>query len=600
MAELVSQEGGGSIEEAAGLKWSSFRMTMKQQRLGGYRSRFAVARFANDSSIAIVLLAAFLLLLISSHFIHEHYGGIGVDERAEWYNVNMQLIRGVSFIKTGKPEDVTQEYYGVANTLIPYLLAIKLRLPLRGYYHLTHIFSVACGIATAYLLWWASDFCQIRNRWLAPVMLFASPAFFGYSLMNIKDIPIALAYTLFTCSLLWHFNQINAFSSGRHLKGVLIVSIAAGTFASLRLTLLPVAVATFVIANGYCLFSSQQIMVRTNFRGRPANHLSLKILLFLISTLIFCVATCLVSILLLPGSWDNPVSFFMNAFNTFRDYTVWDGCTLYMGQCTSKLSTKGWTTAGYLLKWWFAQPTLLNIFNSIVGIPLVVVAIASLPRAENGNQKRQIGIILFSVQAYLVVALAIATNATLYNGVRHLLFIFPAIAFLGSMATDKICILRFQTGTFLPGLRLANIYCAIIFITIIASFIDMAGLAPYQYSYINELQRQRLTAGTTELEVWDTSLGELYLKHKDLSPLFPSDPNKSLILTRESLGIHAPATDGKKLQQLIRTPVKSPIANLPPGCRLVSQVDRSYISSGQNIIFSAVTECSAAMPSLPK
>ncbi|MCS5699689.1 hypothetical protein NZK32_11630 [Cyanobium sp. FGCU-52] len=308
--------------------------------------------------ITVILLAAFLLLLLSSHLLHEYHGGITVDERAEWYNVQYHLARGIGFLKGADTSGVPASYYGIVNTIFPYLVSFKLGLPIRDYYRLTHIFSVACAIGTACLLWWTSRICQFRNRWLASAMLLGSPAFFGYSLMNIKDVPIAFFYTLFTCTLLWCHRYLSRFSVRRLTYGTIIASVITASFASLRLTLLPVALTTFVFA----IYFSIPVDTKYSPPGLGMRNRR-RLLLLAYSSALYALLTFLVAALLLPAAWENPPSFFVNAFHTFRDYTIWNGCTLYRGECTSKHLTKGWTTANYLLQWGLSQPTLLNIFN---------------------------------------------------------------------------------------------------------------------------------------------------------------------------------------------------------------------------------------------
>lgn len=562
-------------------------MKAREQKIGFGAT--GIDSLKSSHAITIILLFAFLILLIFSHLLHEHYGGITVDERAEWYNVKIQLARGIGFLRGSDITEVPVTYYGIANTFLAYVGAYIFNLPISGYYHITHILTVSCAIGTVVLLWWASKICQLSNRWLAPLMLLASPTFFGYSLMNIKDIPIAFLYTLFTCTLIWFYKYLCKFTLRRFSFATFVTSLVAGTFISLRLTLFPVTIATFVLIqyliippDGNCCLS-----LFPRWRG------SLKTLLICSSTLIFTLLIFLTSTLLLPGSWDSPINFFADAFNTFRDYTIWDGCTLYMGECTSKLNNKDWTTGHYLLQWWFSQPTLLNIFNSLIGIPLGLAILTKVLKAKNVPNIRKAGIILFSAQAYLVPILAVLTNATLYNGIRHLLFMLPAIAFLGGTFADIICSSRLKISLPIGQASLAFTYSAILFTSIAITLADTAWLAPYQYSYINEFRRSALTAGTTELEVWGMSLGELYDHHKKISNLFPNDLNKSLILTRESIGITAPASDNSKIQKLVSTPIGNSVSksNLLPGCNIISEVSRNYASSQHRVVFSAVSEC---------
>ena len=205
-------------------------MKAREQKIG--YGAIGIDNLKSSHAITIILLVAFLILLMFSHLLHEHYGGITVDERAEWYNVKTQLARGIGFLRGADISEVPVNYYGIANTLLPYLNAYKFNLPIRVYYHLTHIFSVSCAIGTIILLWWASKICQLSNRWLAPLMLLASPTYFGYSLMNIKDIPIAFLYTLYTCILILFYKYLRNFTVKRLSFATVITSLVAGTFIS--------------------------------------------------------------------------------------------------------------------------------------------------------------------------------------------------------------------------------------------------------------------------------------------------------------------------------------------------------------------------------
>ncbi|MCS5698664.1 hypothetical protein NZK32_06375, partial [Cyanobium sp. FGCU-52] len=235
--------------------------------------------------------------------------------------------------------------------------------------------------------------------------------------------------------------------------------------------------------------------------------------------------------------------------------------------------------------------------NYLVGVSVALRALFMLPRMSGPERIKPMAVILFSAQAYVVIALAVLTNATLYNGIRHLLFALPATAFLGSTLADNLTTSRIRIPFPFGGISAAKTYLVATFISLAIVFVDMAALAPYQYSYVNELNRDVVTAGTTEIEVWDMSLGELHSKTAKVSSLFPEDPDKSLILTRESMGITAPASDATKTLRIIPAPIRSPITDLPPDCRIVSEVSRNYALSRQRVIFSAVTECPRATDS---
>ena len=120
----------------------------------------------------------------------------------------------------------------------------------------------------------------------------------------------------------------------------LVLASIAGIFISLRLTLFPVVFSTFVLL----LFLSLPVSSQDYLGHRK------KLLTIAGATVVFSLFSLSVAILALPASWDHPVAFLLNGYNQFRDYRPWNGCTLFMGECTSKYLTKSWTASTYLMQ----------------------------------------------------------------------------------------------------------------------------------------------------------------------------------------------------------------------------------------------------------
>jgi hypothetical protein len=114
-------------------------MEAREQKIG--HGAIGIDNLKSRHAITIILCIAFLILLIFSHLLHEHYGGITVDERAEWYNVKTQLARGIGYLRGADISEVPANYYGIANTLLPYVSAYIFNLPVRDYYHLRKLWA---------------------------------------------------------------------------------------------------------------------------------------------------------------------------------------------------------------------------------------------------------------------------------------------------------------------------------------------------------------------------------------------------------------------------------------------------------------------------
>lgn len=206
-----------------------------------------------------------------------------------------------------------------------------------------------------------------------------------------------------------------------------------------------------------------------------------------------------------PILWDNP----LNLFYSFLHLSTypWEGDVLFLGKFVSSHQLPWY----YLLVWIAITTPLPYLFGIVFGIGVsffrYVVPIAyrfSMPTVDW---------VLILTWVFLPLCMVIGMHSTLYDGWRHMYFIFPGLLLLSGFALE----LFFHAGSLKPGYRwLVFLGCIIIPITV-----TMYRLHPYEHLYFNKISgdsssiRQRF-----ETDYWGTSYFELYraILKQDLSP----------------------------------------------------------------------------------
>jgi hypothetical protein len=98
----------------------------------------------------------------------------------------------------------------------------------------------------------------------------------------------------------------------------------------------------------------------------------------------------------------------------------------------------------------------------------------------------------------LLPALAVLGNANLYDGVRHLLFIYPPLALLAAIGLDDLV----AAGTCFGSAKILR--AGLIGVALLATLtlMDSFTLFPYAYVYVNEPMRFLLSPANTAYDYW--------------------------------------------------------------------------------------------------
>jgi len=140
-------------------------------------------------------------------------------------------------------------------------------------------------------------------------------------------------------------------------------------------------------------------------------------------------------------------------------------------------------------------------------LPLLALAalgaVAEIRRARaDADPARRFALGLTLVWLALPVALVIALGPNLYDGMRHFLFVLPAIAVLAGLGA-------WHAATRLSAGRLGRGAWLVVGLVVLSPLVSMARLHPYQTSYFNAFVGGLSGAeGRFEVDYWATSLRE--------------------------------------------------------------------------------------------
>jgi len=139
----------------------------------------------------------------------------------------------------------------------------------------------------------------------------------------------------------------------------------------------------------------------------------------------------------------------------------------------------------------------------LLGLGGLVVAVLELIRPGTPPQRRGV-LALVLTAATLPILFTVATRPAMYNGIRHFVFVMPALAALGGLGGARLINALAARG------RPALLAGAIVLLALAAlPAVEMIRLHPYEYTYFNRLAGGvRGAAGRYMLDYWGLSFKE--------------------------------------------------------------------------------------------
>ena len=345
------------------------------------------------------------------------------------------------------------------------------------YRHLAVALISLAGIAAAGLI---SQTLMRSWAWavLAVTAVMAVPLLIGHSMFNIKDAPVAAGFTIFSLGLVrlvtQRMNMRQAALAAAAVATGLVMSV--GSRPGIWIALLLTAVGSLAL-----LFMS----IARSVGVRHATHLLLRQLLTLLGA---ALASYFVLWLIYPAAFDNAASLLVDSLATSQAFP-WSGQTLTAG--TQMPAQPPWN---YIPLWLGAQLPVLVAGSALVGVLVTVYLYATAVARRESASLVTMGAIPLVLQAAAVPVGAILLGSTLYDGLRQVLFIFPAIACLAviGMYRGIVWLQRPQQP------RLVNIVWILVVVGLTLPLISQIRLFPYNFAYFNAV------ASTSDIDRnWD-------------------------------------------------------------------------------------------------
>ena len=417
---------------------------------------------------AYLLLLAYLILGLN---IYSDYG-ISMDEPIERKHgmVTFDYINQVFNLFSNTPPtraETLEEYdhrdYGVLFQFVSYVLERGLQV--RGaleVFLLRHkltflLFCISCLFFYKALI---LRFQTWKYALLGMLFLILSPRIFAHAFYNPKDI-IFLSWT--TISLYTLFSFLYQPSKVSAVKHGIICALAISS--RVTAVFIPILTVGMIFLRYVVLAEKKDIKEYMGF------------------LLIFILTGVLGTIIFWPFLWESPIENFIYAFEKMKRFR-WYGNVWFLGEFVPS----------YKLPWYYI-PVLVGVTTPILYIALFLVGILALLseiiRWVNRLKSSEFLMDLTALGYLFTPILAvILLNSILYNGWRHLYFIYPG------MIVIAIYGLSYTYNRIQPSFSSRNkpvLISLLLFLTIgscVKVAIDMVRLHPNQQVYFNEIVSQ--------------------------------------------------------------------------------------------------------------
>ena len=322
-----------------------------------------------------------------------------------------------------------------------------------------------------------------KNTWLGllgVLFIILHPRIFAHSFFNPKDI-ILLSFYIFGIYTL--FSVLNKPSTANFLIHGIVCGLAINT----RMP------AVFLPAVTMLLLAAQYLL-------KPG-HISLPKLS--LGIFLFLLATGLTTFTFFPYLWENGPKRASEAFQTMANYP-WGAENLFLGQYIP----------GNQLPWYYI-PAWIGISTPITYLLLFLIGVLFLIRnliikyqqvgilALTSDQTAQLVFLSLVIGPYLAVAIF---QSTLYNGWRHLYFIYPAMAAMMLFGFKSII------NFFLSNKKVW--FLSLTVVVFIPTLINMVKIHPHQQVYFNKLAgKNRLLR--YDMDYWGVSYRQALMKISD-------------------------------------------------------------------------------------
>lgn len=322
-----------------------------------------------------------------------------------------------------------------------------------------------------------------RIALLGCVFLLISPRLFADSFYNSKDAPFCALFTVSTLTLLRYVQRRTPWRGAVH-------AVCCGVLIDIRIVgVQAVALTLGLIVLGEALKRRQR-----------AEGLVVR----LYSYLLFMVISAGTVVLFWPVLWSSPIDNFAAAFREMSRFH-YKGAVLFLGECSPACDLPH-----SYIPVWIAISTPLSILGlTFVGLVSRVVHLVRSVMTQSPSEETLNDVVLLS-WVLVPVASVMVFDSVMYDGWRHLFFIYPGMLLLALTGLLRLRAL-FAVGR---GRRPAKVLAAMLFaglaFDLLSTAVFMVRNHPYQNVYFNRLAGSRMSEVKMrfELDYWGLSYRE--------------------------------------------------------------------------------------------
>jgi hypothetical protein len=420
---------------------------------------------------------AFAALLLTGLLVFRDYGYSWDEQISRWWNgrPNYTLLSGG---KRRLLDETDEKYHGPAFEIVLYAAERGLRLhDTRTVYFMRHLLTFLLFFASVVVF-----YRVLRRRFhsrmiglAGATILVLSPRIFADAFYNSKDLALLSAYVFALATLGRFLRRPGHGSAALH-------ALACSFLIDIRILGAVVPVLTLALVPA-CWWARRR-------QGDPT-PLAVKPLLA------FALLTGLFVTLFWPILWRNPPLHLYRAFREMSKYP-WDSLVLYRGQLIPATRLP-W----HYLPWWMliTTPPLYLLLFAVGAGRFLAGALRGPLRLLAGRPAD----VAWGAAFFGPLGAVIALHATVYDGWRHLYFIYPAFVFLAVVGLATLIgvarVLARRARFAVPALLAA---CAV---PVIATAWVMVRDHPYQNVYFNALAGPDLNTikHNYELDYWGLS-----------------------------------------------------------------------------------------------
>ena len=415
----------------------------------------------------ILLLVAGFVLVMGRRLVKDY--GVSRDERAERESllVNANYVAGLMGKEVDediKPlETFKDRYYGMAAQFPMIIFERFADTNFRHMFLLRHLYTffLCCIGYLAFYFFCKKVFGSRAYGALGAAMVALYPRFFAEQFYNIKDM---VFLSIFMMMLLVTY----LFVESGYKWGYCILFTFMCAFAT-NVRIMGGIFGACVLGYMWMMYAYEKIGKKepTHSAGKLA-ALSAVIL----------IGTVVVLVALTPILWHDPIHELPAMFRHFLNYDGWNGELVFMGKVINKTQIPWYYVPVWLL---ISLPIWYLVVLFVAAGLFIYLVVKAVAKKEDLFTKFFVNnkyVTLAVVTGFLPWLMVAVTGATIYNGWRHLYFIFPAIV---------VAILWTVRRFLMSGGAMKKLSLALVTVGMLTQVIWICRYHPYEFVYFNEV-----------------------------------------------------------------------------------------------------------------